>query len=151
MADKSVGRLNLSREELAWMQRENLRYPVRGLVDIPQSEWPLCRIMPSAVKRNRQFMVQIFPSANGAIRLSIQRCEFDRKSGHWKDGITWDELQAIKDDAGFAGVAAVEIYPPTDKIVDMANLRHLWVLPEPPAFMWGLIPAPKQEGSYNGK
>jgi len=135
--DKQVGRLNPSKEELDWMRRENLRYSKVGLVDIPREDWPVCRIMPSAVKRNRNFLVQIFDDVKGAIRLSIQRCEFDRKIGHWRDGITWDELQQLKDWAGFADFAAVEIFPPTDKVVDVANFRHLWILPEPPAFMWG--------------
>lgn len=137
MNAKSAGKLRPSREELKAMERENRRYPATGLVDIPESEWPLCRFRPMRVARNRHFLVQIFPPIDGVVRMSIQRCAFDRKSGHWQDGITWDELQKLKDDAGFSRAAAVEIYPPTDKIVDVANLRHLWVLPEPPTFMWG--------------
>ena len=42
--------------------------------------------------------------------------------------ITWDELQAIKEWL-FAGRIALEVFPPQDKVVDVANLRWLWVLP----------------------
>lgn len=42
--------------------------------------------------------------------------------------ITWDELQAIKDWL-FPGRIALEVYPPKDKIVNVANMRWLWVLP----------------------
>lgn len=42
--------------------------------------------------------------------------------------ITWDELQAIKEWL-FAGRIALEVYPPQSKVVDVANMRWLWVLP----------------------
>lgn len=42
--------------------------------------------------------------------------------------ITWDELQAIKEWL-FPGRIALEVYPPADKVVDVANLRWLWILP----------------------
>lgn len=42
--------------------------------------------------------------------------------------ITWDELQEIKEWL-FPGRIALEVYPPADKVVDVANLRWLWVLP----------------------
>lgn len=42
--------------------------------------------------------------------------------------ITWDDLQAIKDHF-WPDRIAIEIYPPKEKIVDIADLRWLWVLP----------------------
>ena len=42
--------------------------------------------------------------------------------------ITWDELQAIKDHF-WPGRIAIEVYPPKESIVNVADLRWLWVLP----------------------
>lgn len=47
-----------------------------------------------------------------------------------KDGLTWDELQEVKSDAGYGDRAAIEVYPRQDEIVNYANIRHLWVLPD---------------------
>ncbi|WP_441316779.1 DUF7694 domain-containing protein [Halomonas sp. hl-4] len=30
----------------------------------------------------------------------------------------------------------MEVYPDDANIVNVSNMRHLWVLPEQPAFMW---------------
>ncbi len=67
------------------------------------------------------FEVQTLECPNGWLHLKIKR--FDSK-----DGITWDELQAIKDER-FPNHTAVEIYPPHDEIVNEANIRHLWIVP----------------------
>ena len=47
-----------------------------------------------------------------------------------KDGITWDQLQQIKDEHLGPEVAAVEFYPPIANVVDELNMRHLWEVPE---------------------
>ena len=31
---------------------------------------------------------------------------------------------------------AVEVFPADDQVVNVANMRHLWVLPEPLPFAW---------------
>lgn len=69
------------------------------------------------------------------MRLTVCRCAVD-DSGGWKEGISWDELMRLKDEAGFGDVACVELYPPNDDVVNVANLRHLWTLNEPPPWMW---------------
>jgi hypothetical protein len=46
-----------------------------------------------------------------------------------KDGITWDQLQAVKNEALGPEVRCIEIYPPDDEVVDELNMRHLFVLP----------------------
>ena len=48
----------------------------------------------------------------------------------WSDGITWDELQQAKDNAGFADRPAIEVFPPKDSVVYEVNMRHLWVVPD---------------------
>lgn len=47
-----------------------------------------------------------------------------------KDGITWDELQQIKDEYLGPEVAAVEFYPPANRVVNDLNMRHLYEVPE---------------------
>lgn len=79
-------------------------------------------------------LVQIYDERNGVIRLSINRVT--RHKGQWADKMTWDELQAIKHDVGFGDYFAVEIYPKDKDVVNVANMRHLWVLPRPLGFAW---------------
>ena len=46
-----------------------------------------------------------------------------------KDGIAWDVLQALKNEALGPDACAVEFYPPADNVVNDTNLRHLWEVP----------------------
>lgn len=89
---------------------------------------------PFRVLRSREFLAQIY-NENGHVRISVCRTELDSE-GYWKDGISWEELQRIKNECGFADQCAVEVYPPESDVVNVANMRHLWILPEPPAFAW---------------
>lgn len=43
--------------------------------------------------------------------------------------VTWDDMQAIKDHFWEERIA-VEVFPPKDKIVDVADMRWMWVLPK---------------------
>lgn len=88
--------------------------------------------LPARVFRSRDYLVQVYVS-DGDIRISACRTELDSE-GYWKDGISWEELQRIKNECGFADKCAVEIYPPEADVVNVANMRHLWIY-EPP-FMW---------------
>ena len=95
---------------------------------------------------SRFYLVQVHsvPEMPGYERLSIGRCELDedlsiaRNAPHWRDGISWDELQQIKAQCGRGDRCAVELYPPDEMVVNVANLRHLFVYPpcERPAFVW---------------
>lgn len=42
----------------------------------------------------------------------------------------------LKAECGRGDKWAVELYPPDEAVVNVANIRHLWLLPEPPAFGW---------------
>lgn len=44
-------------------------------------------------------------------------------------------LQHLRTEAGYADRCAVEIYPPDQDIVNVANMRHLWIV-EMPDFAW---------------
>jgi len=59
-----------------------------------------------------------------AIRLDIQRKDE-------QDGITWDELQTIKNSCGFADKDAVEFYPKQQDVINTANYRHLYIFETP--------------------
>lgn len=88
-----------------------------------------------AVYRSNSFLAQVFEEMDGAVRISIMRTMVD-EDGEWLEGISWDSLIAIKNECGFSAHWAVEIFPPADEVVDVANMRHLFVLPEAPAFAW---------------
>lgn len=122
----------------AYLANENRRWPVE-LRAIPRDEWPGRgdqneRVL--AVLRSRDFLVQVYAEPDGVVRLSVNRAALDLKTGRWRDGITWDELQRLKFEAGYGDRFAVEVFPATDDVVNVANVRHLFVLPEPPAFAW---------------
>jgi len=95
---------------------------------------------PFAAWRSRDYIVQAFDDG-GFTRLSVNRSDFDIKTGDWIAGITWDELQRIKAECGFADRWAVEVFPPDDCVVNVANMRHLWLI-DKPAFGWNLNPDP---------
>jgi hypothetical protein len=83
-----------------------------------------------------QFLVVLYAERSGR-RLSINRARLKPDgSGRWDDGITWDTLQEIKSKIGLGDCWGVEVFPPDDELVDVANIRHIWLLPEPPAFAW---------------
>lgn len=42
--------------------------------------------------------------------------------------ICWDELQDIKNEICGEEAAAIEVYPPVDRVVNNIAMRHLWLL-----------------------
>jgi hypothetical protein len=111
--------------------------------EIPKEKWvqPIvsrCTLLKAY--KNRDFLVQIYEEPTGYTRLSINRTKHvgRRSDGSrlWKDGITWDQLQTIKNTLGYENSWLVECYPPEPQLVNVANIRHLFVLPEDPVFGW---------------
>jgi hypothetical protein len=86
------------------------------------------------VWRSRDFLVQLFDEAGG--RLSICRARLAANGQRWADGITWDELMEVKAGVGFGDRWAVEVFPPDAAVVDVANMRHLWILDGVPPYGW---------------
>lgn len=90
--------------------------------------------------RNRHYLVQVYePPAKAPhvlCRLSVNRALLNDRGG-WLDGITWDQLQAVKCGAGYADHDAIEVYPRERDVVNVANIRHLWVLREALPWVWG--------------
>lgn len=104
---------------------------------IDRYKWPASQYDPTrtAVYLNGDFLVQVFTEEKGVIRLSINTVNM-RSDGRWKDGISWDVLQEIKNAVGYADRDAVEVYPAAADVVNVANIRHLWVMPEKVGFAW---------------
>lgn len=102
---------------------------------VPITEWPKGLGTPRlGVWVNRDFLVQAFQEPHG-LRLSVNRTTVD-SNGDWRENITWEELQQVKRDVGFGDYCAVEVYPADADIVNVANMRHLWILNESPPFVW---------------
>lgn len=119
-----------------YLAAENVRW-LTTLTVVPRELWPSLAIETNRVRmwRSRRFVVQEFEEADGIVRLSVNRAALNR-DGSWVENITWDELQQIKFQCGFGDREAVEIYPPSDQVVNVANMRHLFVLPERLPFSW---------------
>ena len=67
--------------------------------------------------------------------MSVTRTTF-RGDGRTDDGITWDELQGLKRSIGRGEQYALEVYPRDSDIVNIANMRHLWLFEEPMDCGW---------------
>ena len=132
MIPNMVGLPRAERRELIMgLERDNKQWP--GHLVLVKATLPTgC----TAAWRSRDFMVQEYPARGGVIRLSVNRTHVDPQTYRWVDGITWDELQSLKAQAGYGDREAVEVFPPEGKVVDVANIRHLWVLPQRMEFSW---------------
>lgn len=60
----------------------------------------------------------------GRVRhLSVERVD-------GRSGISWDDLQGLKDEFLGPESCCVEFFPPAWRVVDEINRRHLWECPE---------------------
>lgn len=118
-----------------YLNRENLNYSEKLTVvtDVKLQNNTTNKIL--GVWRSRRFLVVLWQEENGNQRLSCQRTKMT-VDGEWVDGITWDDLQRLKGEAGFGDRWAVEIFPPNYAVVNVANIRHLWLMTNPPGFGW---------------
>lgn len=110
--------------------------------ELPREEWPFMpawETIPIKVWKSKDYLAVLYEQrADGMRRLTVNSTRRmpnrTRKSGtDWRDGITWDELQRVKNETLGEDVWCVEVYPPGEDVVDVANMRHLWPLDEPPA------------------
>ena len=134
--------MNISREQRRQLERENESWP-RTLMKVSREGWPV-RTPPgiAEVWRSNAFLVQVYQPMKGAERLTVCRTAHD--GDRWHDSITWDDLQRLKRECGRGGMWAVEIFPPDAEVVNVANMRHLWVIGEAPAFAWRTTEAPSE-------
>lgn len=129
-----------SQARRAYLSDQNRQHSAT-LTPIHRDEWPVHRQgipYPIEAFRSRDFLVQVFDEPSG-LRMSVNRTElkgFRDGQPLWRDGISWDDLQRLKSEAGYGDRWAVECYPPDGEIVNVANMRHLWLLPEAPSYGW---------------
>jgi hypothetical protein len=126
--------INVTREQRRKLARENANQPLT-LQTVNRDAWPdpvprgLVRVW-----RSRDFLVQVFQE-NGIVgRLSVCRTSLD--GDRWRDNIAWDDLQRLKRECGYGDFDAVEVYPADADVVNDANIRHLWIMPNPLPFAW---------------
>ena len=109
------------------------------LTSVPRHEWPVYhsdRAEVLNVWRSKKFLVVLYVEYGiREFRMTVNRASIDSK-GKWNAEITWDELQKIKREIGYGNRWAVECYPPESDVVNVANMRHLWLLESPPNFGW---------------
>lgn len=98
------------------------------------SEVPAHITRPVEVWRSREFLLQVFAAPGGFERLTVCRTSHTGKS--WVDGISWDDLQRLKNECGRGDKDAFEIFPADRDVVNVANMRHLWVTPTPLPMAW---------------
>lgn len=124
--------LRSNRQQRRMLAADNRAEPSL-LRPVPPSEWPDYRPPGlEAVWRSREFLVQVF-THESAFRLSV--CRTQITGARWTDGISWDDLQRVKRECGLGDKCAVELFPPDGEVVNVANMRHLWIVDAPP-FMW---------------
>lgn len=127
-------------QKRAYLKQENEKWP-ESPIEVPRDKWHAsfeklsADAQPCAVFRSKWFLVQLFPARDGGQRITVSRTTIDQ-NGEWHEGVSWDALQEIKRAIGFGRFWAVEIFPPDSSVVNVANMRHLWVIPEAPEFAW---------------
>lgn len=125
-----------TRAQRRQLERDNAKLPL-ALVEVPRSQWPVVAnaSAPRRVWRSRQYLVQEFDApAPAVVRLSVNRAAL--AGDRWEDGISWEELQRIKNECGYSAFDAVEVFPAAADVVNVANMRHLWVLADRLPFAW---------------
>lgn len=127
----------LRRQRAARLLSENRAWPSLP-VEVPRSEWPTP--VPAgltAVFRSRSFLVQVYACAAPGVLWLLSVCRAAlAPDGDWRGHITWDELQTLKAQIGYGGHWAVEVFPAAGEVVNVASMRHLWVLAEAPPYAW---------------
>lgn len=126
---------NLTRQQRKRLETENRKRPLT-LQPVPQDKWPQSR--PDnliEVWQSRDYLVQVFQEQHHE-RMSVCRTTVDPRTDRWNDGVSWDDLQALKRQCGRGKSWAVEVYPDDEHLVNVANMRHLWLLEAAPEFAW---------------
>lgn len=126
LARFNINDMNPTKEQIRYLHQQNRLYP-RELRRVERHEWPplVKAASPIEVYRSSTFLVQVF-NERDAIRLSINRTMVN-KAGQWLEDITWDDLQRLKRECGHGNAIAIEFYPPDRDVVNVANMRHLWL------------------------
>ena len=84
------------------------------------------------VWRSKKYQVMVWkrqPKDVGS-QLSISRQQWDPTARRYLDGISWDEIMQIKREMGLGQRTCIEYYPPDSETINLANTRHIWLLPD---------------------
>lgn len=70
-----------------------------------------------------------------SVQVSVDATDWGEVTHLWikrHDGkpVTWREMQRVKNELVGDERLGMEVYPPRSEVVDVANMYHLWVLPE---------------------
>lgn len=95
---------------------------------------------------NNVYWVQIYENLTdlGAVyQMMIGRHD------HREICVPWGHLQKIKNDLGYEDRDAIECFPRTGHLVDVENIRHLWIMPAGKGLPFGLhLARKKQFGAF---
>lgn len=117
------------------------------LVEVPRGEWPTSALHTAArgaepvleLWRSRHYLATVYAvqAVNGGMcrRLTVNRVTIGN-NGHWDQDIPWEDLQRCKREAGYGDWYGVEVYPRERDVVNVANMRHLWLLDKPLSIGW---------------
>jgi hypothetical protein len=128
--------LEPTRQHRKTLERENQKWPEQ-LTRVPESQWPSKPERLVEVWRSRRFFVQIYAEDNGIERITVSR--IDTVGDNWLDDVSWNDLQRLKTECGRGDKDAVEVFPSDADVVNVSNMRHLWILPETLPFVWRKI------------
>lgn len=122
-----------------YLRNENAKFgkELQLVAEMPDMPGVDKGISPFKAYRSKDYLVQLYhvPGHPDMVRLSVNRTMITR-GGDWEDGIPWEEIQRIKNGLGFGDRDAVEVYPPVGDEVNVANMRHIWVLSDRLPFPW---------------
>lgn len=118
-----------------YLREQNKKYP-DYLVEVPKEEWPKTNAtkLPYKVLRSNRHLVLLYNEGEYT-RMTVSRTMINA-DGEWESNISWEQLQELKNEAGFIFEYGVEVFPPEDALVNVANMRHIWILPQKPDFGW---------------
>jgi hypothetical protein len=130
---------DLSRAQRRANQRHlnnaNAKLPTH-LQEIPKDQWP--EHPPTDllhVWRSKKFLVQVFNApAPALVRMTVNRTAMAATG--WKEEISWEDLQRLKLECGYGEQDAVEVFPRQRDIVNVASMRHIWIMVDPLDFIW---------------
>lgn len=113
------------------------------LTEIPRARWPATQLAnpraPIHAWESRKYLAQMYNAdpymGIEARRLSVCRVTL-KEDGRWEENLSWDELMQVKREIGYGHWYALEVYPRDSDIVNVANMRHLWMFAEPIRIGW---------------
>lgn len=123
------------RRMMAKYAREEASHRPVTLTEIPRSRWPTHYLndpkAPVKAYESRKYLAQLYDAgaheSRTAMRLSICRVTLG-DDGRWEEGLGWEELMQVKRECGYGDWYAVEVYPQDSEVVNVANMRHLWLI-----------------------